>query len=92
MSILLDLSLQFHPNKQHEVQASHKGNASILGLDLGIGYLGIIDTTDTIFFTLMTLKEALGAHHQKVNEDVLKISGCGGAYSEKNANVSTLYN
>jgi hypothetical protein len=50
--------------------------------------LGIIATTDDIFLTLITLIDLVGVHHQNVDLDFLKISGCGEEYSETNANVS----
>lgn len=45
-------------------------------------------TTDDISFTLTTLIDTVGVHHQKVDLDFSKMSGCGGEYSETNANVS----
>jgi hypothetical protein len=45
-------------------------------------------TTDDIFLTLTTLIDLVGVHHQNVDLDFLKMSGCGREYSETNANVS----
>jgi len=40
---------------------------------------------------LTTLIDLVGVHHQNVDLDFSKISGCGGEYSETNVNVSIFW-